>query len=118
MLDLSAAFSATAIQRGLLRIRFKGAISKPRALKALKKHNVEYAHNRGWLDIDQGEGPSDSGYSTEKRHQEKCLRARVEETARHRQGFAMTGKECLLVDAEARAKLLREGGLSDLDPSP
>ena len=45
-------------------------------------------------------------------------RARAEETARHRQGLAMTGKEYLLVDAEARAKLLREGELSDLDPSP
>ena len=29
----------------------------------------------------------------------------------------MTGKEYLLVDAEARAKLLREGELPDLDPS-
>ena len=68
--------------------------------------------------MDQGEGPSDSGDSTEKRHQEKCLRARAEETVRHRQGSAMTGKEYLLVDAEARAKLLPEGELSDLDPSP
>ena len=68
--------------------------------------------------MDQGEESSDSGDSTEKRHQEKCLRARAEETARHRQGSAMTGNAYLLVDAEARAKLLREGGLSDLDPSP
>ena len=30
----------------------------------------------------------------------------------------MTGKQYLLVDAEARAKLLREGELSDLGPSP
>ena len=48
----------------------------------------------------------------------RSVRARAEEPARHRQGFAMTGKEYLLVDAEARAKLLREGELSDLDPSP
>ena len=42
---------------------------------------------------------------------------KIEEIARHRQGLAMTGKDYLLVDAEVRAKLLREGKLSDLDPS-
>ena len=30
----------------------------------------------------------------------------------------MTGKDYVPVDAEARAKLFREGKLSDLDPSP
>ena len=65
-----------------------------------------------------GEESSDSGDSTKKNHQEKCLRARAEEAKRHRQGLVMTGKEHLLVDAEARAKLLREGELSDLDHPP
>ena len=84
----------------------------------LSKENVEYAHGRGWYDTGLGEESSDSDDSTEKRHQEKCLIARAEETERHRQGSAITGRECLLVDAEARAKLLREGELSDLDQSP
>ena len=54
-----------------------------------------------------GEGPSNSGGSTEKHHQEKCPHARAEETERNRQGFAMmTGKGYLLADAEARVKLL------------
>ena len=56
--------------------------------------------------------------STEKRHQVKCLLARAEETERNRQGSAMAGWKYLLVDAEARAKLLREVELSGLDPSP
>ena len=68
--------------------------------------------------MDLGKASSDSEDSTEKRHQEKCLLARADEMERHRQGSAMTGREYLLVDAEARAKLLREGELSDLDPSP
>ena len=68
--------------------------------------------------MDLGEGFSDSGDSTEKYHQEECLRARAEETLRHRQGHAMTGKEYLLVDTGARTKLLGEGGLSDLGHSP
>ena len=59
-----------------------------------------------------GVGSSDSGDSTEKHHQEECLRARAEKTKRHRQGLAMTGKEHWLVDARARAKLL--GEVSDI----
>ena len=68
--------------------------------------------------MDLGEESSDSSDSTETRHQEKYLLARAEETERHRQGSAMTGREYLLVDADARAKLFREGELSDLDQSP
>ena len=82
------------------------------------KEDAEYARDQGWFDISPGEGPSDSGDSTEKHHQEKCLRSRAEETKRHRQGLAMTGKKFLLVDAGARAKLLGEGELSNLDRSP
>ena len=37
---------------------------------------------------------------------------------RHRQGSAMTGKDYLLLDAEARANLLREGELCALAHSP
>ena len=65
----------------------------------------------------QGEGPSDSDDSTEKRHQEGCRRAAAERTKRHRQGLAMTGKGHWLVDGGARAKLLGEVELSDLDQS-
>ena len=45
-------------------------------------------------------------------------RARAEETKRHKQGPAMTGKEYSLIDAEARSELLREEELFDLDHSP
>ena len=65
-----------------------------------------------------GEGSSDSDESTEKQHQEECRRAAAEQTKRLRQGLAMTGKRYWFVDAGARAKLLGEVGLSDLDQSP
>ena len=102
--------------------RSKKLQSGPRPLRyfstGLSKENVEYAHDQGWFDMGLGEGFSDSGDSIEKHHHEKCLRARAEETKRHRQGLAMTSKENSLVDAGARAKLLGEGELPDLDHSP
>ena len=53
-----------------------------------------------------------------KLHQVKCRRAAAEQTKRHRQGLAMTGNEHWLVDAGARAKLLGEVEVPDLDHSP
>ena len=87
----------------------------PRA--GLSKEDVEHAQNGGWFGTVEGDG-SDSDDSTEKRHQEEYLRARAEKTERHRQGSAMTGKEYLLINAEARSELLREEGLTGLDRSP
>lgn len=55
-----------------------------------------------------GEKSFKSCDSTEKHHQGGCLRACNEETKRHKQGLAMTGEVYWLVDAGARAKLLRE----------
>ena len=65
-----------------------------------------------------GEGPSDSDDTAEKHNQEECRSAAAERTKRHRQGLAMTGREYWLVDAVARAKILGEVELSDLDQSP
>ena len=84
----------------------------------LLKEDAERAHEQGCYYMDLGEEPSGSGDSTEKHHQEKCLRARAGEAGHHRQGLAMIGREYVPVDAEARAKLFREGGLSGLAHSP
>ena len=65
-----------------------------------------------------GEGPADSGHSTEKNHQEGCRRAADERTRRNEQGLAMKGKVHVLVDAEARAKLLGEIEVPGVRPTP
>ena len=84
----------------------------------LSKEGAGYAHEQGRFDMGLGEGLSGSGNSTEKHHQEKCRRAAAEQAKRHRQGLAMTGKDHWLVDAGARAKLLGEVELPDLDQYP
>ena len=70
---------------------------------------------RSWTAEDD---ESDSGDSTEERHQEEYARARAEEMKRHKQGSTMKGKTYLLIGAEARDKLLGDEGLLNLDPSP
>ena len=65
-----------------------------------------------------GEGSSGSDDPTEQHHQGECRRAATERTKRHKQGLAMTGKEYWLVDAEARAILLREVEPPGLDQPP
>ena len=72
----------------------------------------------GVVDMGMGEGPSDSGDSTEKHHQEECRRAAADRTRRHKQCLAMTGKGHWLVDAEARIKLPGEVEPPDLDQFP
>ena len=65
-----------------------------------------------------GEGPSDSDDSTEKSCQEGYRCATAERTKLLGQGLAMAGNGYLLIDAEARAKLLGEVEPPDLDQSP
>ena len=100
----------------------QGAILRPTSSQASSdralEENAEYAHDQGRFDMGLGEGPFDSGDSNEKHHQEKCRRAAAEQAKRHRQGLDMTGKEHWLVDAGARAKLLGEVEVPDLDQSP
>ena len=63
----------------------------------------------GWSWIAEDD-ESDSGDSTDERHQEEYARARADEMKRHKQGSAMKGKTYLLIDAEARAKLFSGRG--------
>ena len=65
-----------------------------------------------------GEGPSGSGDSTEKHHQEEFRRAAAERTKRLKQAPAMTGKGNWFVDADARAKLLGKVEPPDIDQFP
>ena len=87
------------------------------------KEDAEIALNGGWFACEGGETDSDAEIGSDddpadKRYREERLRARAEEMKRHRHGSAMIGKECLLFNAEERAKLLQKEGLLGLDPDP
>ena len=93
----------------------------PRA--GYSKEDAEIALNGGWFACEGGETDSDAEIDSDddpadKRYREERLRARAEEMKRHRHGSAMIGKECLLFNAEERAKLLQKEGLLGLDPDP
>ena len=93
----------------------------PRA--GYSKEDAEIALNGGWFACEGGETDSDADIDSDddpadKRYREERLRAHTDTTKRHRHGSAMIGKECLLFNAEERAKLLQKEGLLGLDPDP